>query len=75
VWKAGDTEGGTDLVHYRKAPLQLAKLEQEIGSELFLEWIQKFIAKKGATTPFLLDTLESVAGEKHREHFEQLLGE
>jgi hypothetical protein len=75
VWKQGDTERGAYLVQYRKAPLLLARLEKEVGNDVFLHWLQMFFANRGSTTPELLETLQSVAGEGAREQFEAMLAE
>lgn len=69
TWVPGDTERKPYLVNYRKAPLALADLEEQIGQETFLAFTQALLAQPVKTTPGLLDTLETVAGAEARAWF------
>ncbi|NNE05363.1 MAG: hypothetical protein HKN15_06535 [Xanthomonadales bacterium] len=75
VWAEGDTERGPYLVQYRKAPLLLAQLEESIGEETLIDWLQLYFANPEKTTTGLLAALETVAGADSRKHFEQMLEE
>ncbi len=75
IWKQGDTARGPYAVQYRKAPLVLAKLEERIGAEQFLEFIQAWFVSSEKSTETLLKVLEQVAGLEQKNAFEQALAE
>ena len=75
IWTPGETDRGPYIVQYRKAPLALAWLEEEIGREAFATFIQRYMLDEIATTPDLLDLLEEVAGRGAREAFQARLAE
>lgn len=75
IWKKGDTERGHDRIAYRKAPLALAQLENEIGQPAFLDFVRTYFSSSEKSTEGLLKALESVAGVEQAKAFEVLLGE
>lgn len=75
IWVPGATERGPYLVNYRKGPLALAWLENQVGEKYFLAFVQKLFALDEKTTPLLLDTLEMVAGQEARGAFAEKLSE
>jgi len=75
VWKEGDTERGPYLVQYRKAPLLIAELEETIGEDALVAWLQHYFRGAEKSTPALLTSLETVAGHEVRIQFEHMLGD
>jgi hypothetical protein len=75
IWKQGDTERTSYLVQYRKGPLVLAQLENNVGKADFLEIIQKYFNSSQKTTEGLIATVASVAGPDQAAKFEVMLGE
>lgn len=69
VWTPGATERGPYLAQYRKGPLALARLEEDIGEDLFSRIFQRYMTENITTTPELMDVVEEVAGEDARNAF------
>ena len=75
VWTPQSTARPAYLVAYRKGPLALAALEDEIGREVFARFLQQLMTQQVSTTPQMLDALETVAGADARTWFERRLAE
>ncbi len=73
IWQPGDTARGPYLNQYRQGPLALARLEKDLGSTLFLQFIQEFLAQQTRTTPKLLAILERMSNKEQRKRFEDNL--
>jgi hypothetical protein len=58
---------------YRKGPLILYRLEQEIGWEKFFRFLLLLIDRKVESTAELLDTLQSITSRSVRDTFESSL--
>lgn len=73
VWKQGDTARTSYLVQYRKGPLVLARLENNVGQTAFLEIIYKYFNSTPKTTEGLIATVASVSGPEQAAMFEVML--
>lgn len=75
VWKQGDTDRTSYLVQYRKGPLVLGRLENNVGEAAFLEITYKYFNSSPKTTEGLIAAVASVAGQEQGAIFEVMLGE
>ena len=75
IWKEGDTERTDYLVQYRKGPLVLAKLEEQIGEEAFLEFTGQYFIAENKSTEVLIETLANVSGAEQASVFVEMLGD
>ena len=75
VWTPQSTARPAYLVAYRKGPLALAALEDEIGRDVLARFLQQLMTEKVSTTPQMLDAPETVAGADARTWFEHRLAE
>ena len=73
IWSMTSTARTLYLVSYRAAPLALADLENRMGREAFLAFLQSALMEQVDDTPQLLDHLEQQAGVELRSDFELLL--
>lgn len=69
VWTPQSEARPAYLVAYRKGPLALAALEDEIGRDVFARFLRQLMIEQVSTTPRMLDVLEAVAGVEAREWF------
>lgn len=75
IWTAETSARPPYLVAYRKGPLALAALEEQIGRDVFERFLRQLMIEQVSTTPQMLDVLEAVAGTDARAWFEQRLAE
>lgn len=75
VWTPQAEARPAYLVAYRKGPLALAALEDEIGRDLFARFLRQLMTEQVSTTPRMLDVLEAVAGVEARDWFVERLAE
>lgn len=69
VWTPQSEARPAYLVAYRKGPLALAALEDEIGRDVFARFLRQLMIEQVSTTPRMLDVLEAVAGVEARDWF------
>ena len=69
VWTPQSGARPAYLVAYRKGPLALAALEDEIGRDVFARFLRQLMIEQVSTTPRMLDVLEAVAGVEARDWF------
>jgi len=69
VWTPQSTGRPAYLVAYRKGPLALAALEDEIGRDVFARFLRQLMIEQVSTTSRMLDVLEAVAGREARDWF------
>lgn len=62
VWTPELTGRGDEVLLYRRAPVALASVERQIGTEAFDRFLERYMAGRARTTPDLLRELEAVAG-------------
>lgn len=75
IWNQGDTKRTSYLVQYRKGPLVLAQLENNVGKADFLEIVREYFNSTQKTTEGLIATVVSVVGAEQAVKFEIMLGE
>ncbi len=75
IWTADDQSRRSFEVNYKKGPLILSQLEQEIGSVAFERLLKRYMTDPIDTTPALLDVLEEEAGPSARDWLVSRLGE
>ena len=73
VWTDTATQRGSFAINYRKGPLLLTRLEEQIGSEPFAELLRRYMTESTATTRRLLEQLEEVAGPEASAAFREML--
>ena len=75
IWTPETTARPSFHVMYRKGPLALDALENEIGEAVFADFLHRFMAQPVRTTPHMLDLLEEAAGPDARDWFTERLAE
>jgi hypothetical protein len=73
IWTADNLERRPFAVNYRKAPLALTELEEEIGAEAFDRMVVRYMTDPINDTPSLLAALAEEADDEARAWFEAVL--
>ncbi len=75
IWTPETTGRPSFHVMYRKGPLVLDALENEIGEAAFADFMHRYMAQPVRTTPQMLDILADTAGPDARDWFIARLAE